>query len=161
MSLTEIIEGCVRRDSICQKLLYDKYKDAMFTLCVRLSGCDIEAQDIFQEGFIDVFSSISAFRNEATIGAWMKIIFTRKAYKSYRKKLWVEDIDALEENELVDWRNEINTEHCSKYFYDVFVDYRKNNARTSQFRNNTGLQFGARFGIDFFPIYFSDYQSYE
>jgi DNA-directed RNA polymerase specialized sigma24 family protein len=119
----------------------------MFTLCVRLSGCDIEAQDIFQEGFIDVFSSISAFRNEATIGAWMKIIFTRKAYKSYRKKLWVEDIDALEENELVDWRNEINTEHCSKYFYDVFVDYRKNNARTSQFRNNTGLQFGARFGI--------------
>lgn len=35
----------------------------------------------------------------------------------------------------------------SKYFYDVFVDYRKNNSRITQFRNNAGLQFGARFGI--------------
>jgi DNA-directed RNA polymerase specialized sigma24 family protein len=84
----------------------------MFTLCVLLCGCKIEAQDVFQEGFMDVFNSISTFRNEATIGSWMKTIFTRKAYKNYRKKLWVEDIDSLEEKELVDWGNEINTEYC-------------------------------------------------
>jgi RNA polymerase sigma-70 factor (ECF subfamily) len=111
LSQNEIIEGCVRKDSICQKLLYYNYKDAMFTLCVRLCGCKTEAQDVFQEGFMDVFSSISAFRNEATIGAWMKTIFTRKAYKTYRKKLWIEDIDELNENDLIDWGSEINTEH--------------------------------------------------
>lgn len=83
----------------------------MFTLCVRLCGCKIEAQDVFQESFVEVFSSLANFRNESTLGAWMKTIFTRKAYKTYRKKLWVEDITELDENELIDWGNEINTEH--------------------------------------------------
>ncbi len=83
----------------------------MFTLCVRLCKSHEEAQDVFQEAFIDVFSSITQFRNESTLGAWMKTIFTRKAYKSYRKKLWVEDIEAIDPNELIDWGNAINTEH--------------------------------------------------
>lgn len=111
MNLNDIIDGCVRNDASCQRLLYEQYKDAMFTLCVRLCHSNEEAQDAFQEAFIDVFSMISTFRKEATIGAWMKTIFTRRAYKSYHQKIWLEDIADINETELIDWGIEINTEH--------------------------------------------------
>lgn len=111
MTLNAIIEGCIRKEPACQELLYNRYKDAMFTLCVRLCKSHEEAQDVFQEAFVDVFSNISKFRNEASIGAWMKTIFTRRAYKLYRQKLWIEDIETIDQNELIDWGNQINTEH--------------------------------------------------
>lgn len=45
------------------------------------------------------------------MGAWMKTIFSRKAYRNHRQKFWTEDITETDESELIDWGQTIDTEH--------------------------------------------------
>lgn len=110
MDEKEIIAGCMRQDRFCQKLLYEKYKNALFTLAVRLSSSREEAQDVFQEGMIEVFNSLGSFKGNSALITWMKAIVSRKAYRTYRKTVPMEDLSEIDENYVLDWGEEISSE---------------------------------------------------
>ncbi len=61
----KIIEGCLRNDRWAQKALYDKYKSRMYTLAYRIANNFEDANDILQEGFLEVFKSLKSFRKES------------------------------------------------------------------------------------------------
>lgn len=114
MTENEIIEGCKQKNATFQRELFNRYKDAMFTLAYRLSGDFDDAKDILQEAFIEVFQQIQHFRGESTIGAWIKIIVSRKAYKFYKSKIRFIDYDSLPENQLIEWGDSIAIQHLEK-----------------------------------------------
>ena len=50
-----LVQQCLQQDRKAQRQLYDRYKDAMYTLSYRITNDFDLAQDVLQEGFLAVF----------------------------------------------------------------------------------------------------------
>ena len=116
MTEHELINGCLKNDQTAQRQLYDRYKQAMYTLAYRMTGDFDAANDVLQDAFLDVFRSLSQFRQEATLGAWIKAIVVRRAYrKSKQPKAWKLPDQLPTENDGVDWGNDnTNAQHLEE-----------------------------------------------
>ncbi len=90
-SIEHIIEGCQQQRRESQKALYDLYCDAMFTIAFRIVNNSDDAHDVLQETFIEVFKHIKSFRNESSVGAWIKTILVRKALKKLKELKFVDN----------------------------------------------------------------------
>lgn len=89
----ELIEGCLRHERVAQQALYQRYARAMYSTALRIVGDDGEAADVLQDAFVDVFVKLDTFRQESTIGAWIKRIVINKALNALRRKKqhWIVD----------------------------------------------------------------------
>lgn len=90
-NIEHIIEGCNQQKRESQKELYDLYCDAMFTIAFRIVNNSDDAHDVLQETFIEVFTHINSFRNESSIGAWIKVILVRKSLKKLKELKFVDN----------------------------------------------------------------------
>jgi RNA polymerase sigma factor (sigma-70 family) len=114
MSDSELISACLHHDRLAQRTLYDRYKRAMFTLAYRLTSDFDDANDVLQDAFLDVFRSLEKFRGESTIGAWIRAIVVRKAYKKLEKpKMW-QLVEELPDESIVDLGNNLDSEYLEK-----------------------------------------------
>ena len=52
----EIIEGCRRGDTACQKMLYDTYGPMVKGICLRYADDIQEAEDLFHDIFIFILT---------------------------------------------------------------------------------------------------------
>ncbi|MBN2174060.1 MAG: RNA polymerase sigma factor [Bacteroidales bacterium] len=98
-SEAEIIEGCRKNNRTAQKNLYDKYCTAMYSTAYRICGDYEQANDILQDGFVQVFRDIRKFRGESTLGRWIKTIMVRTALRKIRnQKIFTSLDDVNHEN---------------------------------------------------------------
>ena len=109
-SEAELISGCLLHDRLAQRLLYDRYKKAMYTLAYRITGDFDDANDVIQDAFLEVFKHLSQFRGEATLGAWIRQIVIRKATKKKKIVVWQNLDDSPVES--INWADDnINIAH--------------------------------------------------
>ena len=47
----DIINGCIKGDSKCQSLLYQKYSRLLYGTALRYTRCEEDAQDVLQDAF--------------------------------------------------------------------------------------------------------------
>lgn len=114
MTEAELIKACLENNRFAQRTLYDRYKRAMYTLAYRLTSDFDEANDVLQDAFLDVFRKLENYRGEATLGAWIRAIVVRKAYRKLEKpKMW-QLIEEIPEETSVDWGDAINAEYLEK-----------------------------------------------
>ncbi len=90
-SESRLVKACRAGNRRAQRTLYDQYKVAMFTLAMRLLNHREEAEDALQEGFVKVFKSIDSFREESSLGAWIKTIVTRTCISRLKKRLRLQE----------------------------------------------------------------------
>ena len=92
MTETDIIKGCIKKNHICQRLLFEKFAGKMMSLCQRYAKDQQEAKDIMQEGFIRVFDYIAQFKFEGSFEGWMRRVFVSVAtrYAAKRKIIFSE-----------------------------------------------------------------------
>lgn len=112
-----LIQGCIHQDRRYQKLLYERYCEAMFTIAVRLCQSHEDAEDALQEAFIEVFKHIHEFRKESTLGAWIKKIVIRCAIKKAKKsnkRTEYEDIHSISTDTDIWISEEIDVEYLEK-----------------------------------------------
>ena len=69
-----LIGLCLKGNRSAQHRMYRMYCDAMYNVCYRMTGTEMQAQDVLQESFIDVFKNLHAFRGDSSLGAWIKRI---------------------------------------------------------------------------------------
>jgi len=93
-----LIQGCLRNDRISQKQLYDAYKNAMFSVCLRITGNYDDAKDALQEGFIAVFKSLPSYRGDSSLGAWIKTIMARQALRKLKKLIFIAETEIADES---------------------------------------------------------------
>lgn len=107
-------------------MLFDLYKDAMYTIAFRMLNDSEEANDILQEAFIQVFRDIEKFRRESTVGAWIKTIVIRSALKKIRErnKSGFGSVPEFPENEPVVWPSWINSNDLEKAILSLSESYR-------------------------------------
>ena len=123
-SEVELIEACLSNDRIAQKKLYEKYKDAMYTLAVRMTGDFDLANDVLQEAFINVFRSLAKFRRESTLGAWIKTIVVRTALKTIKKQVHFEPVENQRMDGYVDWGHYLDAEYLEKAILSLPEGYK-------------------------------------
>jgi RNA polymerase sigma factor (sigma-70 family) len=120
-----LIAACLAHDRLAQKTLYDRYKRAMYTLAYRITGNFETASEVLQDGFLQVFKGLENFRQESTLGAWIKTIMVRTAYKRLKTNVLTEELppsrhhrDFIDiqqyENENIDWGHTMDAEYLEK-----------------------------------------------
>ncbi|WP_460217929.1 RNA polymerase sigma factor [Psychroserpens sp. MEBiC05023] len=85
MNLEQLIKACKKQNIKAQSQLYQKYKDDLFTLCLKYCRNKEEAQDNLQESFLDIFSTIKSYKGQGSFEGWMKRITINKAIDTYKK----------------------------------------------------------------------------
>ena len=109
----ELVERCKQGDRTAQYNLYRMYSKGMFNICLRMLNDTMEAEDVLQESFMDVYRKLHTYKYEATPGAWIKRIVVNNCINRLRKrKLHIEEI---EEGRYV--AEEV--EECNDLSYDV------------------------------------------
>ncbi len=124
MTEQEIVKGCLENDRHAQRALYDKYKNAMFTLSYRVAGDFGLAEEILQDAFMKVYKGMPSFRGESTLGAWIKVIVVRTAYTKIRKKVTYDPIEYIDKDEHIQWSHKLDTEYLEKAILDLPEGYR-------------------------------------
>ncbi len=90
----EIVEKCMRGNRKAQFELYRLYSRAMYNICLRMINDDLDAEDLLQQSFVDVFTKMNSFRYESSIGAWIKRIVVNNCINFLKKRrLKIESLD--------------------------------------------------------------------
>lgn len=121
-----LLAGCLAQDRQAQHQLYLRYKTAMFSAALRILGGSRDlAQDALQEGFIDVFQSLGSFRQQSTLGAWIKTIVVRRAVRTLRQEQRMEVYDLGQHPEpLVAWHDNLTGEALDQAIGELPAGYR-------------------------------------
>lgn len=84
-------------------VLVNRYKNMVFTLCLKLVKSREEAEDLSQECFIKVYKSLGSFKKEARFSTWLYTIAYHTCLdriKKIKKERSVVNMDSFTENEV-------------------------------------------------------------
>lgn len=124
MKIEEVIEGCKNQQRESQKALYDVYCDAMFTVAYRIVNNNDDAHDVLQETFIEVFTHIKSFRNESSVGAWIKTILVRKALKKLKELKFVDNFSENGVEIPLDYLDDLSGEYLEQLILSLPEGFR-------------------------------------
>jgi RNA polymerase sigma-70 factor (ECF subfamily) len=87
MSMTELIQACLREDRTAQRDLFNRYSKLLMGIAVRYVSDQPAAQDVVQESFIRIYKSLVSLQNNdaKTLEAWMKKITARESIRWLKK----------------------------------------------------------------------------
>jgi RNA polymerase sigma factor (sigma-70 family) len=88
----ELIERCLRGDTLGYKELYVRYSKAMYNTCLRMLNNVAEAEDVLQESFIEAFKNLERFEHRTSFGGWLKQICINRSINQLKKRKidWVD-----------------------------------------------------------------------
>ena len=66
--------------------LYHLYSKAMYNICLRMVKDELEAEDLLQNSFVDVFTKLHSFKHQSSIGAWIKRIVINNCINYLKKR---------------------------------------------------------------------------
>ncbi len=103
-TLTEnrLLENCIAGNRKSQKELYELYAPKMFSVCLRYSKNQMDAEDILQDGFVKLFNNLHRFRGEGSFDGWVRRIFVNTAIEHIRRKNLNTTVGEGLENTVVD-----------------------------------------------------------
>lgn len=96
--LNHIIKSCIRGDEKAQRELYLAYRTKWYMIAMRYGKNKQQADDIFQEGLIQIFNSLSLFdKQKGNFSTWSSKILIYAALKFLKKYSWVDSFQNIEE----------------------------------------------------------------
>lgn len=110
----QLIQDCIAGNRLSQNQLYQLFARKMFAVCLRYSKNREEAEEILQEGFIQVFKSLKNFRHEGALEGWIRKIMVFCAIQHYRSKPRMHPIVTIETASMEETGNEEITDQLSK-----------------------------------------------
>lgn len=82
----QLIRKILERDDLAFGIFVEKYKKLVYTAIYRLVRDTSDAEDIFQDVFLEVYRSIQYLRNENDLSGWLFKIAYNKSISFLRKK---------------------------------------------------------------------------
>src|SRR5215510_10049518 len=96
----QLIEGCIKQDRKCQKLLYKAFYGFAMGICLRYANNRDEAAEVMNQGFFKVFTRIETYDISRPFKAWLGKIMMNVSIDYYRANLkmaYTEDLDKAEQ----------------------------------------------------------------
>lgn len=121
-----LLAGCLAGDRTAQQQLYQRYRAAMFSTALRmLGGARDLAQDALQDAFVEAFQSLATFRQQSTLGAWLKTLVVRRALRTLRQEQRMDVYDQERHPEpLVAWHDNLTGEALEQAIGALPAGYR-------------------------------------
>ncbi len=96
MTDKELVEGCIREDRKCQRLLWDKYSRKIMALCLRYCQNQEEAEDALMETFVKIYDKLGDFRFQSSLETWMRRVAVNISINKIRarKNIWTDISEA-------------------------------------------------------------------
>ena len=66
--------------------LFDLHKRRVYSLCLRMTGDVVEAEDLAQDAFIQVFRKLATFRGDATFSTWLYRVVVNTVLMKFRRR---------------------------------------------------------------------------
>src|SRR3954465_14310039 len=85
MTDEQIVKGCIEKNAIAQKHLYERFVRKMMGVCLRYADNHEEAEDVVQNGFISVFENIESYKGTGSLEGWVRKIMVNTALTNIRK----------------------------------------------------------------------------
>src|SRR5262245_7291008 len=83
----QVIEACQQGDRAAFQLLFETYKDKVFSIAVYSSGGDrAVADDVTQQIFLKLFTAIRQFRGESEFTTWLYRLVVNACMDERRKR---------------------------------------------------------------------------
>lgn len=70
----KLIEACLAGKRKAQSELYHRFASRLYGVCLRFASGKAEAEDLLQDGFIRIFSSLHTYKGEGSFEGWMRRI---------------------------------------------------------------------------------------
>jgi len=96
-----LLNECLKGSSLAQKKLFEKYASKMMFVCLRYCKEAEDAEDVLQEAFIKVFSSLNKYQYEGSFEGWMRKIMVNCCLDFLRKQKQFKGQSSLD---LVDYK---------------------------------------------------------
>lgn len=87
MNTQQLVKDCQRGKPEAQRQLYELYARDMLGLCYRYTKSIRDAEDVLQDGFVKVFTSLHQYKAEGPLGAWVRRIMVNTALNFLKKNL--------------------------------------------------------------------------
>jgi RNA polymerase sigma factor (sigma-70 family) len=87
-----IINQVKSGDKEAFSLVVDKYKDMVYTICLKMLTVDADAADAAQEVFVKVYRSMAGFREKSKFSTWIYRIAYNHCISVIRKKVKIIDL---------------------------------------------------------------------
>src|ERR1041385_6326982 len=85
-----VIEACQQGDRDAFRLLFETYKDKVFSIAVYSSGDRALADDITQQIFLKLFTAIRQFRGDSEFTTWLyRMVVNACLDERRRRKRWL------------------------------------------------------------------------
>lgn len=82
-----LIKNCIKGNPKSQKELYNRVSVKMFSICLRYSKNQMDAEDILQEAFVRLFNNLHKFKGEGSFEGWVRRIFVNASIEHiWRRK---------------------------------------------------------------------------
>ena len=122
----ELVERCLKDERSAQRSLYEKYKNAMYTILLRMLSDQDDADDALQEAFIEVFRSLKNYEKRSSLGAWIKVIVVRVGLRKQRKsQIFFDPMDNVSDNQsVIVWDENLTGEYLEKGIRQLPEGYR-------------------------------------
>src|ERR1035438_10231479 len=99
VSLNETIQLAQQGDASAFEEIYRLHARRVYALCLRMLGDPIEAEDLAQEAFLQLFRKIHTFRGESAFSSWLHRLTANVVLMSFRrKKAAVTSLDEITRN---------------------------------------------------------------
>src|ERR1700686_2271518 len=85
-SLKEAIRLAQQGDAAAFETIYKLHSRRVYALCLRMTGDPVEAEDLTQEAFLQLFRKIQTFRGESAFSSWLHRLTANIVLMRFRKK---------------------------------------------------------------------------
>ena len=68
------------------ELLYERYHRRTYSLCLRMTNSQTEAEDLTQEVFIQLFRKIGSFRGDSAFSTWLHRMTVNQVLMHFRRR---------------------------------------------------------------------------
>lgn len=82
----EAIRLAQEGDGQAFEFLYKMHSRRVYALCLRMSSNPVEAQDLMQDAFLQLFRKIKSFRSESSFSTWLHRLTVNIVLMKFRKK---------------------------------------------------------------------------
>jgi RNA polymerase sigma factor (sigma-70 family) len=91
--LEKLISECQKNQPKAQEQLYRLFEKKFFGISLKYSSSYADAQDNFQEGFLQIFRKINQYRGKGSFEGWAKRILINNALQKYKGVRFMEVIN--------------------------------------------------------------------
>ena len=85
-ALKDTIRLAQQGDAAAFQLIYELHCRRVYALCLRMVGDPVEAEDLTQEAFLQLFRKIHTFRGESAFSSWLHRLTANIVLMRFRKK---------------------------------------------------------------------------